>query len=450
MGPEEVREVWIDGEVYSFGALREDPAVAAAKMRRFPASDSGRSHYDWRDLGGVTPAKNQYMCGACWSFAVIGTLESHYLIEYGIELDLSEQMLLSCDTNNRGCCGGFPDAFEFFYDKDPVLETCYPFGDGSGGCSSMECPPDCSSVPCDLSCPGIGSRVVEDSLYFVDISDPGQVIAALEFAGPAWFSFAVHTDFLSYWHGSAGSAPWTDGVYVNYNDSYEGGHGVLIIGYDTDEEYWICKNSWGRTGGPFDDGTFKMKWSGHAVEILWDMVNCEVTGTAYTPVPPTPSGTPTITPTPTDTPIPPDNDTCADPENYLVGQCICDTIYGATNYHDCGDGHNGGDRVYAFHDFSPGSVYELRGEADFNADWTISNICTVSAATEGCLDRTLSAIEPSCGYLITAHPYSPVTYQWTATTTQYYIWVDARLPSIVTGDYCLEVVLAATPTPTPL
>ncbi|MBN1295927.1 right-handed parallel beta-helix repeat-containing protein, partial [bacterium] len=449
-GPEMPVERWYEGELYSFGAIRPDPDEVAAKMRHFPKSDSGRSHFDWRDLGGVTPAKNQVACGACWAFAVIGTLESHFLIEYGIELDLSEQILLSCDTRFRGCCGGNSSAFSFFYSTDPVLESCYPFGDGGTSCSSLTCPPDCSSVACDTSCPGIGSRVEEGSHYYVDIDDPDAVIAALEVSGPAFISYSVHTDFLNYWRSAQGTAPWTDGVYINYEDSFEGGHGVLIIGYDTENQYWICKNSWGRTGGPFGDGTFRIKWSGHLDDILWGVANCEVTGPPFTPVPPTATGTPTITPTPTDTPIPPDNDTCTEPENYLVGQCICDTIYGATDYHDCGDGHDGGDRVYAFHDFNPGSVYEFRGEGDFNADWTISTICSPSSATVACADRSMDAMEPSCGYLVTPHPYGRFSMQWTATTTRYYIWVDARTESIISGDYCLEVVLVATPTPTPL
>ena len=34
-----------------------------------------------------------------------------------------------------------------------------------------------------------------------------------------------------------------------FGGDYRTGHGVTIVGYNDDYEYWICKNSWGKGWG---------------------------------------------------------------------------------------------------------------------------------------------------------------------------------------------------------
>ena len=48
------------------------------------------ARYDLRDLGQVTPVKNQGKGGNCWAFAALGALESAILKASGDYLDLSE------------------------------------------------------------------------------------------------------------------------------------------------------------------------------------------------------------------------------------------------------------------------------------------------------------------------------------------------------------------------
>ncbi len=60
----------------------EDTAVYAASEDEFPAS------YDARDLGLVTPVKNQSDSGCCWTFAAIAAAESNYIKQgYGSASD---------------------------------------------------------------------------------------------------------------------------------------------------------------------------------------------------------------------------------------------------------------------------------------------------------------------------------------------------------------------------
>ena len=438
-----------EGVKYGLGCERMNPVEYKQYLRRFPEVKA-KDHFDWRDSGAVTPAGYQGDCGSCWAFAISGCLESHYLIEYGIEYNLSEQYIISCNPDSQGCCGGGSHRFEFYYDHEPVAENCFPYTDGNTSCYELpNCPPQCSVYPCDYHiCPGLGSLLVEDSYFTVDLDEPLQVIASLERDGPAWFSFGVHDDFLTYWDSPEGTTPWHDGVYVNHEASYQGGHAVLLIGYDSNAEYWILKNSWGIIGGPFGDGTFKMAWSGHEADVIWGMANVEVANPPFTP---TPSPTPTITPTPTNTFIPPVNNSCPGTD-IPPDSCICGELTGAQNNHDCdgeGDIGKGKDVVYHFVNLIQGAEYRIIGEAEFNSDWSIGSTCSGSIADILCTEYETKYDDPSCSSINGGY-YSNLDFTFTAEQTEYWFWVDSHWYS-VSGEYCFEIITAnpAPPTPTP-
>lgn len=65
------------------------------------------NRFNWCDLGKCTPIRNQGMCGSCWAFATVGVFESKLLIEANNSQDLSEQYLVSCNTDGWGCDGGW-------------------------------------------------------------------------------------------------------------------------------------------------------------------------------------------------------------------------------------------------------------------------------------------------------------------------------------------------------
>jgi len=62
----------------------------------------------------LTLQRNQHIpqyCGSCWSFAVTSSLSDRIKILRNAawpDIILSPQVLLSCDTVNRGCSGGNP------------------------------------------------------------------------------------------------------------------------------------------------------------------------------------------------------------------------------------------------------------------------------------------------------------------------------------------------------
>ena len=65
-------------------------------------SNATPAQMDWRELGLVTPVKNQGQCGSSWAFAAVAAVESQIMInEYQrggefLPMDLSEQQLVSC------------------------------------------------------------------------------------------------------------------------------------------------------------------------------------------------------------------------------------------------------------------------------------------------------------------------------------------------------------------
>jgi hypothetical protein len=59
-----------------------------------------------------------------------------------------------------------------------------------------------------------------------------------------------------------------------------GGHAVVVVGYDNDRQWWLCKNSWGTSGGINGTGFFKIGFG----ERGFNALAAEATmGLVYTP-----------------------------------------------------------------------------------------------------------------------------------------------------------------------
>jgi C1A family cysteine protease len=224
--------------------------------------------YDARNEGIVTPAKNQAYCGSCWAFATVGAMESHLLKTFGFgPSDLSEQQQVSCNLANFGCCGGYSSAAQYWETNGPIYESCFPYGDSDYGTS---CPPysslDCSS---SAGCGELGYRVV--GWHTVAANEIG-FKTSLQEDGPSYWRYAVYSDFYDFWnYGYPGE------VYYQTSSTYQGGHAVLLIGWDDAKGAYLCKNSWGTNGGPNNDGTFWIAYSGHANDLGFGMSNFSVT-----------------------------------------------------------------------------------------------------------------------------------------------------------------------------
>jgi len=196
--------------------------------------------FDWREIAGYPSVRDQGGCGACWAFATIGVLEFDILIQDGVERDLSEQWLVSCNSNNYGCWGG--NAFEAFqyFEWGGIYDD--PSGD-SGAVLEEDFPYVQSKVPC--ACPYDHYYYTDSwSLYNAqDINDLKQVIMTY---GPVYASVAATYSFQYY-----------NGGVFNSCSSASPNHAVVIVGWDDDPPdgrpdcpgVWIIRNSWGQGWG---------------------------------------------------------------------------------------------------------------------------------------------------------------------------------------------------------
>ncbi len=200
------------------------------------------SSLDWRNYNGynyVTPVRDQGNCGSCWAFATAAALESNVLIVNGISaLNLAEQILLSC-SGAGSCNGGYIDgASNFIRDTGLPPESYYPYTAANGQCSS--------------AATGWQNATSEiTSWHWVTTTSPtvDAIKNDLNTYGPLVTTMVVYSDFFYY----------SGGVYQYTSGTKQGGHAILIVGYDDTGQYFIVKNSWGSGWG--ESGYFKIAYS---------------------------------------------------------------------------------------------------------------------------------------------------------------------------------------------
>jgi len=234
----------IAARTHGLGWLREDipadarvtPVVAAALP----------THFDWRQKDGynwMTSVKNQASCGSCVAFAAVGATEGQLRIQaynpsWGV--DLSEQHLFSCGGGSCSYGWYISSALNYLRNYGTPDESCSPYRAQSGQAS------------CSNSCSDWQSRAFKISSWNWISSSPSAIEAAL-MNGPLVAAFDVYTDFF-YYNG---------GVYHYTWGSLEGGHAIVIVGYDSNEQYWIVKNSWGNWG---EGGYFRIGFGEVGIE----------------------------------------------------------------------------------------------------------------------------------------------------------------------------------------
>ncbi len=208
----------------------------------FPIARDLPDSFSWRTLGGLTPVKSQGGCGSCWDFAAHSALEAMILIYSGVELDLSEQQILSCETGGYGCSGGWYSwAWNYIRGNGSVDETCMPYvADDNEPCA-------------DASCDKVAA-----CKRWMDIPNDVDAIKTAVLVGPVATTFTVYDDFSSYGSGC-----------YDHEDTESINHAVAIVGWDDnkcgpDDGAWLCKNSWGDWWGDLG-GFFWIKYGAAAI-----------------------------------------------------------------------------------------------------------------------------------------------------------------------------------------
>lgn len=188
---------------------------------------------DWVAAGAVTDVKNQGQCGSCWTFSTTGALEGAYAIKWGTLQSFSEQELVSCDTTDNACNGGWMDsAFEWVQKNGGLAyESDYPYVSGDG-----------VTIPaCTESAAYQDPKVVPTSWVDVPAKSMSSLMAAV---AKQPVSIAIQANQAAFQSYAGGVLTGRCGTRLD--------HGVLLVGYGTSDDnvdYWKVKNSWGPTWG---------------------------------------------------------------------------------------------------------------------------------------------------------------------------------------------------------
>ncbi len=209
--------------------------------------------FDWRNFSSstafpglppgsyVTGIRDQGNCGSCWAFATAAALESSALIADKTpteNLNLAEQVLVSCSTAGD-CRGGYiTTASNYIRNVGLPAETCDPYL-----AQNATCNPKCADWQTN-------TRAISAWYYVGNTTTPSAnaIKTALYTYGPLVTTMNVYSDFFYY----------TGGVYKYTSGSYQGAHAITIVGYDDTNSCFIVKNSWGNWG---ESGFFRIAYS---------------------------------------------------------------------------------------------------------------------------------------------------------------------------------------------
>ncbi len=208
-----------------------DPAILAALP----------SHYNVCENGGCTPVRNQGNCGSCWAFGTVGVFESKIKVATGTDKDLSEQYLVSCNSDGYGCDGGW-FAHAYHINKIPSGETA------AGAVYEAAFPYKAADVACN---PPHAHNEKLTSWRYIKNSYSVPTTAAIKQAiytyGAVAAAVCVGSKFQAY----------TSGIFSS-NECSSVNHAILLVGWDDTQGVWYLRNSWGSSWG--ESGYMRIKY----------------------------------------------------------------------------------------------------------------------------------------------------------------------------------------------
>merc|ERR1712080_41728 len=120
-------------------------------------------------------------------------------------------MGVDCDTNASGCNGGWPD-------------LSYNYVAGAGGLVSQ------SAYPYDA----------RDHSCTVNVVNPVATCSGPTMVGPISICLCASSSAFGSYQG---------GIFDDPSCPTSINHAVAAVGYDTNQNYWIVRNSWGTSWG---------------------------------------------------------------------------------------------------------------------------------------------------------------------------------------------------------
>ncbi len=202
---------------------------------------------------------NQGQCESSWAISTADALSDRFCVALGPASSrvFSAQYMLTCDTNNYGCGGGYVSRAWSFAEKVGLVNENCVANAGNSYKDGKSCPTRCSNGE-PLSFHKCMEGSVREFSYYTE-----DIMTELREKGSLSMSMVVYDDFLYY----------KGGIYrhtMGTNDL--GRHAVRCTGYGIEQgvSYWLCANSWGPTWG--EQGWFKVAFG--EADIEGDVWGC--------------------------------------------------------------------------------------------------------------------------------------------------------------------------------
>lgn len=195
------------------------------------------SFLDWNQISPLTPVKDQMRCNACYVFSATSALEAHSSIINDLFQTMSEQEIIDCSTENRGCVGGQPYlVYDYVIDNGLSFDDNYEYKGSKQECKVSKI----SAVPNKFN--GIRGYVFPRTGVL-------NLIKALQYGPVVVVMYA--SDNLKYYYNGIFDGQGCNGTEVP-------NHSALVYGYNLNspKPYFMLKNNWGTSWG--DKGHFKM------------------------------------------------------------------------------------------------------------------------------------------------------------------------------------------------
>jgi hypothetical protein len=186
------------------------------------------------DFRSRMPAIKQQKCGDCWAFSTIDVIDffggSH-----------SEQQLVDC-VSGSSCNGGFPsDALKYLAAsaEGSDSEGQYQYKGKNGKCAPKKGGKKVSGV-----------KSVGRSASAIASAAAKQVVSTCIWFKPGETPIGAKMSFMDY-----GGGVFSDGCHNGAGTTQGAGHAIAVVGVTSD--YYIIRNSWGKSWG--ESGYMRMK-----------------------------------------------------------------------------------------------------------------------------------------------------------------------------------------------
>lgn len=206
------------------------------------------SKYDMRDVGRVTPVRNQGLYGTCWAFASLGALESTLAPTEKLSFSPDHMSLCNHFNLNQNAGGEYTMAIAYLAGwQGPVYESDDPYGDGE----------------------------TNENLQARKHLQEARILQSKDYEGIKEAVYKYGAVQTSIYTQLKNADSWSS--YYNreratyyYNQETTCNHDTIIVGWNDDfpKEYFtiepeedgafICKNSWGDSFG--EEGYFYVSY----------------------------------------------------------------------------------------------------------------------------------------------------------------------------------------------